>query len=183
MIAPTFYRGTSLIRHNPPVRPYGAWGHMVVLEEGGAIYDECGTPVAFTLCIWADQLGEPALGSLPKFERTAYASGHSWCHEWTALSGPLSKLTDLYRSPRMVTREKNWWAKEYGMCNALCCRANSAHIRQSRPEYGLGMRYLQHESSSWGGTKRPPRQIVTAMCSSSEEGSFLRRIDFCITQL
>jgi len=26
-------------------------------------------------------------------------------------------------------------------------------------------------------------QLLTAMCSGSEEGSYLRRIDFCFTQL
>ena len=36
------YTGTSLIRHQPPLRPY-AYGHMGI--GGGGFYYERGTPV------------------------------------------------------------------------------------------------------------------------------------------
>ena len=64
-------------------------------------------------------------------------------------------------------------------------RANSAQIRQSRPDAGLGLSHflgegLEDLSSCSLLTRHRTR---AEMCSGSEAGSYLRLIDSCITRL
>ena len=66
-----------------------------------------------------------------------------------------------------------------------------AHIRQSRPDSGLDFqgKFLEtlQDVASWLGIGTSVLQFennhFTEMCSGSEADSYLRLIDFCITQL
>ena len=74
------------------------------------------------------------------------------------------------------------------------CRANSAHLRQSRPDYGLGLLPHTHRRKtlprhSSARIPRPLLQHTHGPCTAAPHragvtcASYLRLIDSCVTQL